>query len=173
MEVAGIVLVSDGIFETFRSRLKHVDVYLACGLCMRLEVLLSSKIGREIVREFLGDDREGFAKNVELLNFPLHQGDFHLRYNREVGIQVECPLGYLSLPMAYVDVWTTSAGVALWEQSLASAVDSSDDASAKKGWIHCLKMTSSSMHCIDTIKGLTEHARQRGTTSASRCRSEE
>lgn len=54
MDVAGSGMVSHGMFESSRSRLGHAKVYLACDICMRLEVVLDSKTGTGIVRGFLG-----------------------------------------------------------------------------------------------------------------------
>lgn len=111
-------MVSDVEFATFRSRLRHKDVYLACGLCLRADTLLHHRIGRQIIREFLEFDPMEFAKQVEALPYPLESTDFRLRYERSIGMQIECPLGYLSRPISLLDLLGTVAGVMLWEDAM-------------------------------------------------------
>ena len=69
----------------------------------------------------LEHDRTESAKQVELLLFPLKRGDFQLRYTREVGIQTECPLGYLSVPIPRLVRMETVVGVMLWQKSFVDA----------------------------------------------------
>lgn len=118
LEITGLVVVSDGEFHTFRSRLEHMDVYLACGLCLRADTLLHHRVGREIMREFLEFDPMEFTEHVEALRYTLESTDFQLRYKRNLGIQIECPLGYLSRLVSLMDLLGTVAGVVLWENTV-------------------------------------------------------
>lgn len=131
LEITGLVVVSDEQFATFKGRLQHIDVHLACGLCLRADVLLHHRVGREIIREFLEFDRTDFTGQVEALRYPLERTDFQLRYQGDFGFQIECPLGYRSGTISPIDLFGTVAGVVLWEGTVEASLRSSGVSSVR------------------------------------------